>query len=412
MDFEVAIIGAGAAGISAARMLTSLGRKVVVIEASSRVGGRAWTNEIYGLPLDMGCGWLHSGERNPLVDMARAEGFDVVEGRTAWQDQWRDLGFAPDDRKAALEAWAGMSKQMERDPPASDRASDALDPAGKWNAYCQSLSGYLNGAPLDSLSVEDFLAYDKAATQSNLRVREGYGTLLVRSMPPVPLYLSCAARKVRQTRTGVRIETDRGTVDSRAVIVTVSTAVLARALIEFDAEMDDHLHAAGNLPLGLADKLFFHLEGNHGLEAETHLLGNPANDKTGSYYIRPLGRPIVEGFFGGPGAIAIEDAGVLEAFTFAIEELTALLGGKIEKYLKPISSSSWCNVEWIHGSYSHALPGCARDRETLAKPVSERLFFAGEATSRFDFSTAHGAWESGIRAVQEFAACYPKAVAP
>ncbi len=111
MDFEVAIIGAGAAGISAARMLTSLGRKVVVIEASSRVGGRAWTNEIYGLPLDMGCGWLHSGERNPLVDMARAEGFDVVEGRTAWQDQWRDLGFTPDDRKAALEAWAGRDCQ-------------------------------------------------------------------------------------------------------------------------------------------------------------------------------------------------------------------------------------------------------------------------------------------------------------
>ncbi|MDR9776875.1 NAD(P)/FAD-dependent oxidoreductase [Rhizobium hidalgonense] len=407
MDFEVAIIGAGAAGISAARMLNSQGRKVVVIEASSRVGGRAWTNEIYGFPLDMGCGWLHSGERNPLVDLARAEGFDVIKGRTAWQDQWRDLGFPPDDRKAALEAWSGMSKQMESAPPTSDRASDALGPGGKWNAYCQSLSGYLNGAPLDRLSVEDFLAYDRAATQSNWRVREGYGTLLVRGMPAVPLYLSCAARKVRLTRTGVRIETDRGAIDSQAAIVTVSTAVLARTLIEFDTEMDDHLHAAANLPLGLADKLFFELSGNHGLEAETHLLGNPANDETGSYYIRPLGRSVVEGFFGGPGAIAIENAGVLDAFAFALEELAALLGGEIRRHLKPIASSSWCNAEWIHGSYSHALPGRASDRERLAKPVGERLFFAGEATNRSDFSTAHGAWESGLRAAQEFAQCYP-----
>ncbi|MDK4718381.1 NAD(P)/FAD-dependent oxidoreductase [Rhizobium sp. CNPSo 3968] len=408
MDFEVAIIGAGAAGISAARMLASLGRKIVVIEASSRIGGRAWTNEIYGLSIDMGCGWLHSAERNPLVDLARAEGFDVVEGRTAWQDQWRDLGFTPDDRKAALEAWSVMSERMERAPPASDRASDALDPGGKWNAYCQSLSGYLNGAPLDRLSVADFLAYDKAATQSNWRVREGYGTLLGRNMPAVPLYVSCPARKVRFTRSGVRVETDRGAIATRAVIVTVSTGVLARGLIEFDPEIDDHLQAAANLPLGLADKLFFHLDDNDGLEAETHLLGNPANDKTGSYYIRPLGRPVIEGFFGGLGAIAIEDAGVLDAFAFAIEELTALLGSKIRTHLKPIAASSWCNVDWIHGSYSHALPGCARDRRRLANPVGERLFFAGEATSQSDFSTAHGAWASGIRAAQEFTQCHPR----
>ncbi|MGO7868304.1 flavin monoamine oxidase family protein [Rhizobium leguminosarum] len=409
MDFDVAIIGAGAAGISAARSLKSQGRKVVLIEAGSRIGGRAWTNEIYGLPLDMGCGWLHSAERNPLVDLARAEGLDLVEGRTAWQDQWRDLGFSPHDRKAALEAWSGMSERMEKAPPASDRASDVQDTNGKWNAYCQSLSGYLNGAPLERLSVEDFLAYDRVATQSNWRVREGYGTLLVRSMPAVPLYASCPARKVRLTQSGVRIETVKGAIEARGVIVTVSTSVLAKGLIEFDPEVDDHLHAAANLPLGLADKLFFDLHGAHGLETETHLLGNPANDKTGSYYIRPLGRPVLEGFFGGPGAIAIENAGILDAFTFALEELTALLGSKIRHHLKPIAASSWCHAEWIHGSYSHALPGRAGDRERLAKPVGDKLFFAGEATSRSDFSTAHGAWESGIRAAREFVQHNPQA---
>ncbi|MGO7014683.1 FAD-dependent oxidoreductase [Rhizobium johnstonii] len=67
-------------------------RKVVLIEAGSRIGGRAWTNEIYGLPLDMGCGWLHSAERNPLVDLARAEGLDLVEGRTGLLPVYRTRG--------------------------------------------------------------------------------------------------------------------------------------------------------------------------------------------------------------------------------------------------------------------------------------------------------------------------------
>ncbi|MGO7180668.1 flavin monoamine oxidase family protein [Rhizobium brockwellii] len=407
MDFEVAIIGAGAAGMSAARSLSEQGRKVVLIEATGRVGGRAWTNEMHGLPLDMGCGWLHSAERNPLVDLARQEGFDLVEGRTAWQEQWRDLGFSSDDRRAALRAWSEMCRRMENAPPASDRASDALEQNGKWNAFCQSMSGYLNGAALERLSVEDFLAYDKAATQSNWRVREGYGTLLTRTLAPVSLYMSCPARSVRLTQSGVRIETDRGTISACGVIVAVSTAVLAKGMIHFEPEVDDHLHAAANLPLGLADKLFFELRGNHGLEAETHLLGNPDDNKTGSYYIGPLGRPILEGFFGGPGAVAIEDMGLLEAFDFAINELTALLGSDIRRHLKPIAASSWCNAEWIYGSYSHALPLRVGDRATLAKPVAERLFFAGEATSRSDFATAHGAWESGIRAANEFAHCNP-----
>jgi monoamine oxidase len=146
------------------------------------------------------------------------------------------------------------------------------------------------------------------------------------------------------------------------------------------------------------------LHGNHGLEPETHLLGDPQNAETGSYYIRPLGRPVVEGFFGGNGAVVIERAGLVEAFAFALDQLASLLGSNIRRHLRPLAASSWCRTDWIGGSYSHALPGHAGARAVLARPVGDRLFFAGEATHQSDFSTAHGAWESGLRAADQVAA--------
>jgi monoamine oxidase len=401
INYDVAVIGAGAAGIAAARSLTDAGRSVIILEASNRVGGRAWTVDLSGMSLDMGCGWLHSAERNPLVAIGREAGFTIERGPTAWQNQWRDLGFSPDERAAAVSAWEALEERLRANPPASDRASDALEPNGEWNAYCQSLSGYLNGAPLERLSAADFLAYDNAATAANWRVLEGYGSLIGAAVPDVTLRLSTPVRRVALMGQGVRLETDRGPVMAGTAIVTVSTNVLARGTIAFDPEVDDHLHAAAQLPLGLADKLFIGLHGNHGLEAETHLLGDARNDETGSYYIRPLGRPVIEGFFGGKGAFVIESAGLLEAFTFALDQLSSLLGNDIRRHLRPLAASSWCHADWVRGSYSHALPGHAGARSVLARPVGERLFFAGEATHQSDFSTAHGAWESGRRAAGE-----------
>ncbi|MBY5561347.1 flavin monoamine oxidase family protein [Rhizobium leguminosarum] len=407
MDYEVAIVGAGAAGIAAAKSLADAGRSVIILEAGTRVGGRAWTTEMAGMPLDMGCGWLHSAGRNPLVAIGRAAGFNIERGPTAWQSQWHDLGFTPDERAAAAAAWRALGERMQVRPPASDRASDALEPGGKWNAYCQSLSGYLNGASLDRLSVADFLAYDNAATDANWRVHEGYGSLISAVVPTVALRLASPVRRVALIGSGVQLETDRGPVKAAAAIITSSTTVLARGAIDCGPNADDHLHAASQLPLGLADKLFLELHGNHGLEPETHLLGDPQSAETGSYYIRPLGRPIIEGFFGGTGAVVIERAGLVEAFAFALDQLSSLLGSNIRRHLRPLAASSWCRTDWIGGSYSHALPGHAGARAVLARPVGDRLFFAGEATHQSDFSTAHGAWESGLRAADQAAAVLP-----
>lgn len=400
-NYDVVVVGAGAAGIAAARRLRQAGRSTIVVEASDRVGGRAWTHAVDGMTLDLGCGWLHSAERNPLVAVAEAHGFPVDRTPSAWGQQYRELGFPPADQAAAQAAWAAFRQRLATDPPASDRATDALVPGDPWNAHAEALSGYMNGTGLDRLSVADFLAYDDAAGDANWRLPQGYGTLIAALMPPTTLSLANPVTAVDHGGGDIRVASRQGTITARAAIVTVSTAVLAAGTIRFTPAIGDHVEAAAHLPLGLADKLFLALGDDYGLDADVHLLGDPRRADTGSYYLRPLGKPVVEAFFGGAGAAVLEREGLAAAFAFASDELAALFGARIRSALRPVAGSNWGRMDRFGGSYSHALPGHAGCRAVLAQPVDDRLFFAGEATHATDFSTTHGAWVSGERAADE-----------
>ena len=155
------------------------------------------------------------------------------------------------------------------------------------------------------------------------------------------------------------------------------------------------------LPLGRNEKLFFEIAGGGGFAPESHVHGNPRDVRAGSYYIRPFGRPVIECFFGGAGAQIVAEEGLVAAFAHATEELAALFGAGVRRSLKPLAGSDWTRTGWIGGGYSHALPGCRAARSVLARPFDGRIFFAGEATHLHDFSTAHGAHDSGVRAAEE-----------
>ncbi|SOB87717.1 monoamine oxidase [Sphingomonas guangdongensis] len=397
---DVAIIGAGAAGVGAARTLAASGQSILLIEASDRVGGRAHTVTLDGHPHDMGCGWLHSAERNPWVAVAEAAGHAIDRSPNSWGEQYRDLGFAPADQAAAGQAYDAFEQRLRSAPFASDRAADALEPGGVWNGFIDALSGYINGANLSALSVRDYLAYDDAASEVNWRLPGGYGTLVAGSLPPVPLVLACPVTALDLSGGTVRLDTPRGTIEAARVIVTVSTTVLASDAIRWPAALDQHRHAAAMLPLGLADKLFLALDEPDDIAADKHLLGNPRSANTGSYYLRPFGRPVIECFYGGCSAEALEREGLNGAAAFAIDELVALLGSAMRPRLRLIAGSAWARTTYVGGSYSHALPGQHDARDMLARPLDDRLFFAGEACSTADFSTAHGALATGIAAAE------------
>ncbi|MGH6909470.1 MAG: FAD-dependent oxidoreductase, partial [Phenylobacterium sp.] len=203
-DFDVVIVGGGAAGIGAARRLATSGLSVVLIEATARLGGRAWTQDVSGLPLDMGCGWLHSADRNSWTRIAEASGFTIDRRTPAWGRQYGDLGFTPAEQAEARRAFEAWIQRMTDTPPASDCAADALEPDGAWNPYLQALSGFISGARLERMSAADYMAYDQAATGENWRVPAGYGSLIAGSFPAqVALRLATPARSIDLDRTGV-----------------------------------------------------------------------------------------------------------------------------------------------------------------------------------------------------------------
>jgi monoamine oxidase len=409
-ELDVAVIGGGAAGIAAARRLAELGRSVLILEARPQLGGRARTVTLKGLPVDLGCGWLHSAERNPLAALAQAQHRPLDRREGAWRRQLHDVDFPAEAQRDAWAAYLRLGNRMRRAPPASDRASDAVPPDDRWRPFLDGLSSFMNGVELDQLSVRDFLAYDDASTSSNWRLPEGYGAFITDQAAGLPVALDTRVISVTEGD-DVRVETNRGAVRALAAIVTISSNVLARGDIRFAPALDDHLHAAARLPLGLDNKILFAMAEPDAVPPESHVIGQIDRAGTGSYYLRPFGRPFVEAFLGGGMARELEAAGEAAAADFALKELGEHLGAAFARSLTPLAVTSWGRESTILGSYSHAEPGHADARSVLARPPSERLCFAGEACSVQDYSTAHGAWQSGLAAADWIDRGLPKSAA-
>jgi monoamine oxidase len=401
LNADVAIIGGGAAGIGAARRLALSSLSTMLIEAGSRLGGRAWTQEVAGQNIDLGCGWFHSADRNSWIGIAEAAGVPVDRSPAQWGVQYRDLGFPPPEQVEAKRALAAWVRRLEGSPPASDCAADALEPNSEWSNYIRTIAGFISGGSLEQLSVADYLAYDEASSANNWRTPVGLGSLVARSLPAkVGLSLATPVESIALGPKGVTVRTSAGEFRARAVILTVSTSVLAGGVLKLPVQLAPWCEAARRLPLGRNEKFFLRIDGGP-FEKETQLLGNPRAARTASFYIRPLGMPMIECFFGGESARFVEECGPAAGFDFAAEQLCALFGSAIRDSMHPLIASHWGQMHHIGGAYSYALPGHASARRALAQPFEDRLFFAGEATSTEDFSTVHGAHDSGVRAANE-----------
>lgn len=401
-EVDVAIIGAGAAGLGAARAFDNSGLSIVVLEARDRVGGRGHTiMAAPGIPFDVGCGWLHSADHNSFVEIARQLNFEIDSTRPPWREQSFDSIFPPKERadfNRALDAF--YDRLDEAASTGRDcAASTYLEPGNRWNPMIDALSTYINGCELDQVSIIDTAAYED--TEINWRVREGYGALIAAYGAPCPFALNADVRLIDHSGKRVRIETSRGTLSAPRVIVTVPTNLLADEAVRFHPSLPAKVDAARGLPLGLADKVMLSLDQPEALPKDGNLRAAPMRTAMGSFHLRPFGEACIEGFFGGRFARQLEDAGDGALAAQAIDEIVGLLGSDFRRRLKPLAESRWAHDTFARGSYSHALPGHAGDRAVLAAPVDGRLFFAGEATSPEFFSTAHGARDSGERAARE-----------
>ncbi len=401
-EVDIAIIGAGAAGLGAARALENSGLSAIVLEARDRVGGRAHT--IMAAPditFDLGCGWLHSADRNSFVKIAERLNFEIDKTRPPWREQSLDAGFPLKERADFIEALDAFYDRAEEAAKSGrdSAASSYLEPGNRWNPMIDAISTYVNGCELDRVSILDMDAYED--TEINWRVRRGYGALMTAYAAPIPLALNCNVTLVDHSGKRVRLETSQGTLTAGKVIVTAPTNLIADESIRFHPALPGKVAAARGLPLGLADKVMLALDQPDALPKDGNLRGATMRTAMGGFHLRPFGQPCIEGFFGGRFAQELEDAGDGALAAQGIDEIVALLGNDFRRKLKPLSESRWAHDPFARGSYSHALPGHAGDRAVLAAPVDNRLFFAGEATSSNFFSTAHGARDSGERAAGE-----------
>jgi monoamine oxidase len=401
-EIDIAIIGAGAAGLGAARALEESGLSILVLEARYRIGGRAHTViASENVTFDVGCGWLHSADQNSFAPIAQELGFEIDQKRPRWRDQSLNIGF-PEELRAAflkeLDAFWDRCDALALQPEDMP-AERALETGSRWNPLINALSTYISGVELDRVSVKDFIGYQD--TEINWRVRRGFGALVSAYGARVPVALNIKVLLIDHSGVRVRIETSQGTILADKVIVTLPTDIIAKEKVRFLPELPQKVAAAAGLPLGLADKVTLALDKPNDLPVDGHMRGAINRVGTGSYQLRPFGQPCIEGYFGGRHARALEEAGDGALAAAAIDEVVSLLGSDFRNRVHPLAASRWALDQFALGSYSCALPGHYGDRAILAAPVDGRLFFAGEATHHSWFSTCHGARDTGERAAKE-----------
>jgi monoamine oxidase len=400
--FDVGVVGAGSAGIAALQRLAGTGLEVVGLEARERVGGRAHTLMTPGgFPVDAGGEWLHSADRNPLVTPIAEAGFTIDRSPPHWMKQAFNQHFTPQDQRDWRAAFDALDAAMDAAAKTGiDRpASTLMQPGSRWNPLLDAFSSYYNGAEFDQVSVVDYSAYADSGT--NWRVREGYGRAISHFAEGSPVVTGCPVETIHHDGPELALDTAKGRLTARAVIVCVPSPILSEERLRFSPGLPGKAEAAAGLPLGLADKVFLQLAEPEALPVEGHLFGHIDRTETASYHLRPFGRPYIEVFLGGRCARGLEGEGQGALAAFALTELGELMGSDFRRGLSVLGETHWAHDPWALGSYSHALPGHAGDRPVLAAPVEDRIFFAGEATHPTWYSTVHGAWESGLRAADE-----------
>src|SRR5215472_3178280 len=294
----------------------------LVVEARPRLGGRAWTmrgNSAF--PIDLGCGWLHSADRNPWRDIAEAQGCSIDKTPPPSRHP-APIGFPLSEQTSFLQALQKFYQQLHSRPEQAPDVPAAafLEPRGRWNALINAVSTYANGAELDRVSARDISRYDDSGV--NWRVVEGYGTVIAAHGAGLPVMLGQPVRLIDRNGRRLRVETAVGAITADIAIVTVPSTLLAEEKLLFSPPLPEKTEAAAGLPLGLADKLFLSLAQAEEFGKDSRLFGRTDRSDTGVYHFRPFGRPQIEGYFGGRLAAELEAGGELAFVYFAIGELT------------------------------------------------------------------------------------------
>ncbi|HYD27336.1 NAD(P)/FAD-dependent oxidoreductase [Brevundimonas sp.] len=396
---DVVVIGAGSAGIAAALTARAAGLDVVVLEAMDRIGGRAFTDTAtFGSPFDVGCAWLHKADDNPYADYARAQGFTLRAHEYDLEKVW--LGPRPAPAHLVNAAEEAMSEAIAG-APADVAASTVVDLAAPVDEAAGDYLGALDMAvDLDELSTFDYANADDLAP--NLLCAQGFGAIVAHRGRGLPVRLNTPVRHVRWDGPGATVETDAGSIHARAVIVTASTGVLASGAIRFTPDLPVATRdAIADIPMGMLAKIPLQIRGQRfGLEPFTDVLLARRGRRDLYFLSFPFATDLMVGFVGGDLGWELSAAGEAAAIDFATQGLVEMFGSNAAAAVVRGGLTPWASNPWTRGAYAAASPGRYAAREALARPVGDRIFFAGEALAGGLIQTCGGAYRSGEAAAR------------
>ena len=403
-DADIVVIGAGAAGIAAARRVMAANRRVIVVEAAGQIGGRCLTDTAtFEVPFDRGARWMHNPDTNPMIRLARNAGLDILA--------------APPGQKIRIGRRNARPSETEEFLAALVRANRAIDDAsrGRADVSCGSVlpkdlgiwagtAEFVLGANATGKDLQDISVIDKVRAQERnaaIACRQGLGTLIAKLGEQVPLSLSTPASRVSWSNRDVTVETPTGKIAARAAVITVSSNVLTAGNIRFTPDLPKRqLDAAAKLSLGSYDRIALQLPGNPlGLVRDEIIIEQSNSTRTALLFANIGSSSLCSIDVAGSFGRDLSAQGEKAMIAFAIEWLTKLFGSEAASAVKKSSATRWNAAPFALGAMSSAIPGGQPSRRVLSEPIG-CMFLAGEATHETLWGTVDGAWESGERAAE------------
>lgn len=402
-EADIVVIGAGAAGIAAARRIMAANRKVIVVEAANQIGGRCQTDtSTFEVPFDRGARWMHNPETNPMIKLARAAGLEITT--------------APSGQKIRIGRRNARAGETEEFLTNLVRANRAIEEASrKFDVSCASVlpkdlgdwagtAEFVLGANFTGKDLREVSVVDRVRAQDRntaIACRQGLGTLIAKLGEQVPLSLSTPANRISWGSRDVSVETPAGKIAARAAIITVSSNVLAAGNIKFSPDIPKRtLDAAARLSLGSFDRIALQMPGNPlGLARDDIVIEQSNSTRTALLYANIGSSSLCSIDVAGSFGRDLSAQGEKAMIAFAVEWLGKLYGSEVAAAVKKSSATRWNAAPFALGAMSSAGPGAQASRKLLTEPVG-CLYLAGEATHETLWGTIDGAWESGERAAE------------
>ena len=426
-DFDVIVVGAGAAGLGAGQKLLSLGLRAVVLEARDRIGGRCYCDNTFPAPFDFGGQFFQQvvpnvfgGTNNPLYDLYIAQGGqdepvvlvpDFYENGVrlpdAEQEPFHDMSIA-----VGVElALAGVAAQLGApDMSVTDATADL---AGQpWYTLTTAFLGLAFDAPASRLSCLDAwndiqFAINPDGSPSDKVNPTGMGNFIAQFAEGLDIRLSTRVTEIDMTGAEqITVVTDQGPLTARAVIVTAPMTVLAAGDITFLPALPvAYMQAFDDLPFGVVDKIgiAFTSDVFGGAAANTMVTQHLDTDRIGLGLAKMAGAPMMNLIVAEDLARELEAGGDAAVDAYAHEFVTDTFGAAAAAAIERTITHAWGMDPLTMGSYSAARVGKVSARTTLAAPIDDRLYFAGEAITTTAHSSLHGAYLTGQSAATSIA---------